>query len=139
MADLWKTVTSFFSGKALSIFGGSVKKKADGGAFYNGSWHDIPQYAAGGFPTHGSVFVAGEAGPELAGHIGGRTEVLNQSQLASTMYSSVLSAMETALSKRRYSSQQPIQVYLDGKVVFDNTRERATEYFNRTGEPAFPI
>ena len=139
LADLWKTVTSFFSGKALSIFGGSVKKKADGGAFYNGSWHDIPQYAAGGFPTHGSVFVAGEAGPELAGHIGGRTEVLNQSQLASTMYSSVLSAMETALSKRSYSSQQPIQVYLDGKVVFDNTRERATEYFNRTGEPAFPI
>lgn len=63
-----------------------------GGAFYNGGWHDIPQYAGGGIPSHGSHFIAGEAGAELVGHIGGRTEVLNQSQLASTMYSSVASA-----------------------------------------------
>ena len=63
---------------------------------------------------------------------------MNQSQLASTMYSSVLSAMETALSKQRGYSQQPIQVYLDGKVVFDNTRQRANEHFRRTGESPFP-
>lgn len=138
LSNLWTSVKNAFSGKSVEI-GTKAATKADGGAFYNGSWHDIPQYAAGGFPTHGTVFVAGENGPEITGHIGGRTEVLNQSQLASTMYASVLSAMETALSNRRYSSQQPIQVYLDGKVVFDNTRERATEYFNRTGEPAFPI
>ena len=59
--------------------------KAKGGAFYNGAWHNIPQYATGGLPDHGTLFAAGEAGAEVVGHIGGRTEVLNQSQLASTM------------------------------------------------------
>ena len=39
------------------------------------------------------MFIAGEAGPELVGHIGGRTEVLNRSQLAATMYSAVKNAM----------------------------------------------
>lgn len=53
---------------------------------------DIPQYASGGRP-HGSMFIAGEAGAELVGHIGGRTEVLNRSQLAAIMYASVRSAM----------------------------------------------
>ena len=66
---------------------------ATGGAFYGGSWHDIPQYAGGTTNAHGSLFVAGEAGPEVVGHIGGRTEVLNQSQLASTMYAAVKNAM----------------------------------------------
>lgn len=138
LSNIWTSVKNFFSGKSISI-GANATKKADGGAFYNGSWHPVAQYAAGGFPSHGSLFVAGEAGSELVGHIGGRTEVLNQSQLASTMYSSVLSAMETALSKQRGSSQQPIQVYLDGKVVFDNTRQRANEHFRRTGESPFPF
>ena len=59
--------------------------KAKGGAFYGGQWHDIAQYATGGLPDHGTLFAAGEAGAEVVGHIGGRTEVLNQSQLASTM------------------------------------------------------
>lgn len=59
-----------------------------GGAFYGGNWHSIPQYASGGAP-HGSLFVAGEAGAELVGHIGGRTEVLNQSQIAATIAAGV--------------------------------------------------
>lgn len=66
--------------------------RAKGGSFYGGNWHDIPQYASGGRP-HGSLFIAGEAGAELVGHIGGRTEVLNRSQLAATMYAAVKSAM----------------------------------------------
>lgn len=59
--------------------------KAKGGAFYGGKWHDIAQYATGGVPNHGSLFMAGEAGAEIVGHVGGRTEVLNQSQIASTI------------------------------------------------------
>ena len=53
---------------------------------------DIPKYASGGSP-HGTAFIAGENGPEIVGHIGGRTEVLNKSQLASTMYSAVVNGM----------------------------------------------
>lgn len=66
--------------------------KAGGGVFSGGAWHNIPQYA-GGTTRAGSIFIAGEAGPEVVGHIGGRTEVLNRSQLAATMYSAVRSAM----------------------------------------------
>lgn len=63
-----------------------------GGIFSNGVWSNIPQYASGTLNA-GSMFIAGEAGPELVGHVGGRTEVLNKSQLASAMYSAVHSAM----------------------------------------------
>lgn len=73
-----------------TVGGGSGK--ASGGSYYSGTWHNIPQYASGGRP-HGTVFWAGEAGPEVVGHVGGRTEVLNQSQLAATMYASVRSAL----------------------------------------------
>ena len=65
---------------------------ASGGVFQNGRWGAIPQFAGGGSP-HGSLFVAGEAGPEVVGHIGGRTEVLNASQLAAVMYSSIVAGM----------------------------------------------
>lgn len=66
---------------------------AKGGFLNHGVWNDIPQYASGTSKAHGSLFIAGEAGPEVVGHIGGRTEVLNRSQLAATMYSAVTSAL----------------------------------------------
>lgn len=34
---------------------------------------------------HGSMFVAGENGAEMVGHINGQTEVLNRSQIAMAM------------------------------------------------------
>ena len=70
----------------------TLTAQALGGVLQNGIWSTIPQYASG-TTRAGSVFVAGEAGPEVVGHIGGRTEVLNRSQLAATMYSAVKSAM----------------------------------------------
>lgn len=82
-----------FSG---GISTGSVRAQvmANGGIFSNGIWSAISQFANGGiFGKHGSLFLAGEAGPEIVGHVGGRTEVLNQSQLAAAMYSAVHSAM----------------------------------------------
>jgi hypothetical protein len=41
------------------------------------------------------LFLAREAGAELVGHIGGRTEVLNRSQIAATMYAAVRSAISS--------------------------------------------
>ena len=75
--------------------------KALGGVFKDGAWSDIPQYASGTLRA-GSIFAAGEAGPELVGHIGGRTEVLNRSQLAATMYAAVSNGMLNALSRLRF-------------------------------------
>lgn len=71
--------------KAYKANGQEVTLTENGGAFYGGKWHDIAQYATGGVPSHGSLFMAGEAGAEIVGHVGGRTEVLNQSQIASTI------------------------------------------------------
>lgn len=67
--------------------------RKEGGVLSGGVWRSIPQYASGTSRAHGSLFVAGEAGPEIVGHIGGRTEVLNRSQLAATMYSAVSRAI----------------------------------------------
>lgn len=83
-----------YSGGAIAVPGHVYTNQAvkNGGVFKNGAWSNIPQYATGGKP-HGSLFLAGEAGAELVGHIGGRTEVLNRSQLAATMYAAVRSAI----------------------------------------------
>ena len=84
------------SNDTVKISGGGGQWKLEtkelGGIFANGIWRSIPQYAAGTLRA-GSIFAAGERGPELVGHIGGRTEVLNKSQLAATMYSAVNAAM----------------------------------------------
>lgn len=78
----WDVIPQFASG-------GEIRKGAN--RFYS----DIQRYAAGGIKkgSHGSLFLAGEAGPEIVGHVGGRTEILNKSQLASTMYSAVVQGM----------------------------------------------
>ena len=57
----------------------------------------VPHYAGGTAKAHGTVFVAGEAGPEIMGHINGRTEILNRSQLAQTMQAAVYNGMVAAL------------------------------------------
>ena len=84
-------------GSVITIGGQSFIARAAGGVFSGGVWRDIPQYA-GGTTNAGSVFVAGEAGPELVGHIGGRTEVLNRSQLAATMNYAVSAGMRNMLA-----------------------------------------
>lgn len=73
----------------------STRANALGGIFSNGIWSDIPQYANGTLNA-GSLFWAGENGPEIVGRASGRTEVLNRSQIASAMYSAVQAAMAPA-------------------------------------------
>ena len=84
-----------------TVIANAIRGKAEGGVFANGVWSKIPQYA-GGTLRAGSIFAAGEAGPELVGHIGNRTEVLNKSQLASTMFTAVSNGMLNALSRIRF-------------------------------------
>ena len=125
--------------------------KANGGSFYGGSWHSIPQFKTGGVLTtrsiqrfadggspddHGSVFIAGEAGPEIVGHVGGRTEVLNASQLASTMYSAVVAAMMAVYGK---GNNTQVNVTLQGtaKAFFKVMQQEARNYTEQTGKPAF--
>ena len=56
-------------------------------------WNAIPKYANGTTRAHGSLFVAGENGEEMVGHVNGTTEVLNRFQLGQIMYSSIVTGM----------------------------------------------
>ena len=83
--------------KWLGFEGGGVMTdkgvlfNANGGIYNRG----IPMYAGGSSnaPNHGSLFVAGENGAEMVGHIRGRTEVMNRFQLADVMYNAMVGGM----------------------------------------------
>ena len=56
----------------------------------------IPKYA-GGASLHGSMFLAGENGAEMVGHVNGTTEVLNRFQMGQIMHSSIIAGMDQFL------------------------------------------
>ena len=95
----WSSLKAFFglaSGGIVTSHG--FKLLSGGGVLHDGTtnwWRSIPKYATGTHTAHGSMFVAGEAGPEIVGHVNNRTEVLNKSQLAATMEAAVRTAMVT--------------------------------------------
>lgn len=121
---------------------GKSTKKADGGVFSGGSWKPIKKYAVGGLPNMGQMFVAREAGPELVGTLGGHTAVMNNDQIVSSVSYGVAQAVKEVIQplvKMGEGNNRPIQISLDGKVIFDSTRQSAQEYFNRTGMSPFPV
>ena len=88
------------AGGGIVTAGGAVRGFARGGVVRKGAarwWNSIPKYAAGTGRAHGTLFAAGEAGPEIVGHINGRTEILNKSQIAQAIYSAVTSGILAAL------------------------------------------
>lgn len=134
-----------------NILGG----KAEGGAFYGGKWHSIPQFSSGGIITKdfvssfsaipryaggtanaGSMFIAGEAGPELVGHVGGRTEVLNESQLASVMQSAVAEGMQAAMSQMGGGGNVTVNVTLQGDArrIFEVVKNENNSRVMQTGK-----
>ena len=109
--------------------------KANGGVYSNGTWKNISQYANGGSPSHGTMFVAGEAGAEIVGHINGKTEVLNQSQIASAIYSAVYSAM----SQFSGGGVAEINVHADKGVIVETAINGIQQHVNQTGDLPFTI
>ena len=91
----WTSIKKFFGLENGGIVGanGGVKMFASGGIITPNMWKAMPKYAGGTNRAHGSMFVAGENGAELVGHVNGTTEVLNRFQLASVMHSSIVSGM----------------------------------------------
>nr|DAH39169.1 MAG TPA: minor tail protein [Caudoviricetes sp.] len=143
LKNLWSSVSTFFRGKTVNVkTKGSATKKADGGVFSGGSWKPIKKYAVGGLPNMGQMFVAREAGPELVGTLGGHTAVMNNDQIVSSVSYGVAQAVKEVIQplvKMGGGNNRPIQISLDGKVIFDSTRQSAQEYFNRTGMSPFPV
>lgn len=94
----WNSIKSFFGLGDGGIIGanGGVKAFASGGVIdgeFGEFWNRLPKYAGGTANAHGSMFVAGERGAELVGHVNGRTEVLNKSQLGQVMHRSIVDGM----------------------------------------------
>ena len=57
------------------------------------------QYASGGYPDTGQLFIARESGPEMVGQIGGRTAVANNSQIVDGVSSGVERGVERAMER----------------------------------------
>ena len=92
----WTSIKKFFGLENGGILGanGGVKIFGSGGIISGQRfWNAIPKYANGTTRAHGSLFVAGENGEEMVGHVNGTTEVLNRFQLGQIMYSSIVTGM----------------------------------------------
>ena len=93
-------------------------------AIYETSGTAPRQYATGGFPTTGEMFVAREAGPELVGSIGRKTAVVNNEQIVSSVSRGVAEANSEQNSLLREQNsllramlEKETSVSLDGKKV----------------------
>ena len=93
----WKSLKSWIGDK-LNV-NVNVGKKASGGILIGNTWKKIQQYASGGLPNQGQMFIAREAGPELVGTISGHTSVMNNDQIVSSVSSGVAQAVSSAMSK----------------------------------------
>lgn len=123
-----KGLKNMFLGFGFSSVGGGGFR-ANGGVYSKGTWKNIQQYANGGAPSHGTMFVAGEAGAEIVGHINGKTEVLNQSQIASAIYSAVYSAM----SQFNGGGIAEINVHASKDVIVETAINGINQQTNQTG------
>lgn len=120
--------------------GGAVNlmaTKAKGGIFSRGTWSDIPQYASGrAGVNHGSLFWAGENGAEIVGNAGGRTEVLNRSQIASAMYSAVQAAMAPAAANFASAAESmgSVSIGFDIETLAEMVRQGVEQAMSRSND-----
>lgn len=72
-------------------------------------------FASGGFPSEGQLFVANEAGPELVGTMGGRTAVANSDSIVEGIRQGVYEAVSAANNNGGGDVQ--VRVYLDSREI----------------------
>ena len=84
------------------------------------------QYANGGMPDKGTMFIAGEAGAEIVYNTpSGQSGVANVQQIKQAMYQALVEYGRT-----HGGNGQAIQVYLDGEIVYQNTTSHARKRGN---------
>ena len=139
LSNLWSSVTGFFGGKTVSV-GTKATKKADGGIYTGGMWHNITKYALGteNAPA-GQLFIARESGPELVGTIGGHTSVVNNDQIVASVSDGVARAVRSVIGTNGSNVNVTFKVEGDPNGIFRVTQQKANEYFRTTGNPAFEM
>lgn len=113
-------------------------KKAGGGIYTGGMWHNIAHYAVGteNAPA-GQLFIAREAGPELVGTIAGHTSVMNNDQIVASVSDGVARAVRSVMASGNQNVNVVFKVEGDPNGIFRVTQQKANEYFHATGNPAF--
>ena len=96
-------------GSSATISGGGVNK----------SVNIVMKYASGGMPEYGSMFIAGESGPELVGQIGNRTGVVNSGQISEIIAAEMArngnqSGNEDAVANAVASALNNMELKVDG-------------------------
>lgn len=95
------------------------------------------EYASGGFPQLGEMFIARESGPELVGRINGKTAVANNDQIVAGIeggvYSGVAKAM-AAFGNNNGSKTITIISQIDGKVVAKSVYDEHNRQVIQTGQ-----
>lgn len=85
----------------------------------------ISMFKDGGMPDKGSMFVAGEAGAEIVYNTpSGQSGVANIKQIQQAMYGALVAYGKTSGG----TSQQPIQVVIDGEKVFTAVNRSANRH-----------
>ena len=73
-------------------------------------------FAEGGLPDKGTMFIAGESGAEIVYNTSsGQSGVVNVQQIKQAMLGALIEYGQ------RQGGNQPIEVYLDGELVYRNT------------------
>lgn len=87
-----------------------AKKIQDSGEIWNGM-----NFASGGFPEEGQLFMAREAGPELVGTVGGRTAVATNNDIVAAVSAGVANAVSSVMGNT--SGDVSVKVYLDSREI----------------------
>jgi hypothetical protein len=90
---------------------------------------EVKNFANGGLPDKGTLFRAGEAGAEIVYNTpSGQSGVVNVQQIQQAMYGALVQYGRT-----QGGNGQPIEVYLDGEKVYQNTTAHAKRRGNVWG------
>ena len=146
--QLTDSVSNLLSNLGKNSKSSKPKKKAKGGIFENGSWHNITKYASGGMPNMGQLFVAREKGPELVSTLKGHTAVMNNDQIVASVSQGVSDAVYNVMTpvltslvssiNRMNSNGTPLYVegVSEGDIV-KITQNANADYKKRYGKPLF--
>ena len=104
VVGVWNDIVSFFTGM-------------QGAEMPPGYEYGYMNFASGGFPEEGQLFMAREAGPELVGTIGGRTAVVNNGDIVAAVSTGVAEAVSSVLGSGYGNQPVNVRVYLDSKEI----------------------
>ena len=135
-------VTASVSGSAGSISNSLATILSSSSPSRSSAFKNLYRYslmASGGIPTQGTMFLAGEAGPEIVGQVGNKTGVANEAQIADII-AAEMARQGGAGGDNSASIAQAVANALDGvEVVCDGDRmgriavKAINKYQRRTG------